>query len=440
MKSLRIAAVASAAALTLSGCGLLSGGVYDTPLPGGADVGSKPLTIEADFEDVLDLVPQSSVKVDNVAVGRVDKIRLNPDGHSARVRLKVNNEVDLPAGTTARLQQTSLLGEKYVALVRPDVPVQGPPLKSGDRLGAADTSQAAQVEQVLGALSLVLNGGGIEQFQTISRELQKVSVGRPDEIKGFLKQMNTFVGSLDDRKEAITSALDGLNKLSNTLENDKDRIARVLDGVSPGMKVMVEQRKQFVKMLDALDKLSDVTIETLNRSQEDIVKDFELLEPILKQLAKAGTDLPNSLEILFTYPFPDAVLDVIKGDYMNVFVTTNFSTPSNCEAKACEWLQPTGIVTSASGLKFKAVDDALPSLLPPTDTPVPGASEPTISVPTPEPSKDAGEPTPTAGTPTADTPSPDAPDADTPADEEPGKEPGDEPADDASRENVDGDN
>ena len=58
----------------------LSNGVYDTPLPGGADLGSHPMKITADFDDVLDLVPQSSVKVDNVAVGRVATISLNPDG------------------------------------------------------------------------------------------------------------------------------------------------------------------------------------------------------------------------------------------------------------------------------------------------------------------------------------------------------------------------
>src|SRR3954452_25202247 len=104
MKRLSLAAAGAAAVLMLSGCGMLSGGVYETPLPGGADVGSNPMTIGADFEDVLDLVPQSSVKVDNVAVGRVSGIKLNSDGKSAHVELTVNGEVDLPAGTTARLQ------------------------------------------------------------------------------------------------------------------------------------------------------------------------------------------------------------------------------------------------------------------------------------------------------------------------------------------------
>lgn len=432
MRSVKIAAMAGVAALTLGGCGMLSGGVYDTPLPGGADLGSSPMTIDADFVDVLDLVPQSSVKVDNVAVGRVEKIKLNADGHSARVKLKVNSDVDLPAGTTARLQQTSLLGEKYVALVRPATPVTGTPIKSGVTLGLAETSQAAQVEQVLGALSLVLNGGGIGQFQEISRELQKISDGRPDQIKGFLKEMNTFVSGLDDRKGAITAALDGLNELSKTLDNDKAKIAKVLDGLSPGMKVMVEQRKQFVSMLTALDKLSNVTVDTLDKAQEDIIADFQSLEPILQQLAKSGSDLPNSLQILLTYPFPDSVLGTIKGDYLNVFIDTNFRTvPANCDAIGCAWPQ-VGASASSAGLKYKgkSAEDAPPTLLPPTSSPVPGATEPTITVPTPSPSASASptEPAPSETTDPTPSPDPTTPSA------------SNSPTPDASRENKDGDN
>lgn len=427
MKPVRVVAAAAAAMLVLSGCGVLSKGVYDTPLPGGADLGSQPLKISADFEDVLDLVPQSSVKVDNVSIGRVDKIRLNPGGTSARVDLLVNSDVSLPAGTSARVQQTSLLGEKYIALVRPDTPVAGPALTSGTRLGVAETSQAAQVEQVLGALSMVLNGGGIGQFQEISRELQQVSMGRPEEIKGFLDQMSTFVGQLDQNKESITAAIDGLAKLSKTLDGDKAKIVSALDGLSPGMKVFADQRKQFVKMLSALDRLSDVTVETLDASQKDIIADFKALEPILTELAKAGEDLPKSLEILLTYPFPDSVLGAIKGDYLNVFITTNFRTvPDGCAAIGCVWPQPSGASTGSGAARPAATAEATdpaPTLLPPTSSPAPGYPTPTIAVPTPSPS----------GTPSASpSASPGAsPSASPSTDPSPSPSPGDTPAPDA---------
>lgn len=376
-----LVAVLATAALTLSGCGLgaVSGGVYEAPLPGGADVGEDPITLSAEFSDVLDLVPQSSVKIDNVAVGRVSKIRLTEDGRSARVSLVVNDDVELPAGTTARLQQTSLLGEKYVALIRPANPVAGSPLGDGAVLGRGDTEAAAQVEEVLGALSMVLNSGGIAQFQEISRELQKISDGRPEEIKAFLSEMDRFVSVLDSRSASITSAIESLNELAVTLEKDKTKISNALEGLSPGMQVLVDQRPQLVAMLEALDKLSKVTISTLDEAQDDIVADLKLLDPILDQLAKAGSDLPYALEILFTYPFPDEVLNALRGDYMNLFMITNFRTPAGCQSKGCEWLQPAvgggsgGSVSSQSG-----PSGAPPGLLPSTTSPVPGSSSPSI--------------------------------------------------------------
>ncbi|MFE6646616.1 MCE family protein [Nocardioides sp. NPDC057772] len=376
-----LVAVLAAAALTLSGCGLgaVSGGVYEAPLPGGADVGEDPITLSAEFSDVLDLVPQSSVKVDNVAVGRVAKIRLAEDGRSARVSLVVRDDVELPAGTTARLQQTSLLGEKYVALIRPATPVAGAPLGDGAVLGRGDTEAAAQVEEVLGALSMVLNSGGIAQFQEISREMQKISDGRPEEIRAFLKEMDRFVSVLDARSESITSAIESLNRLAVTLEKDKTKIANALEGLSPGMQVLVEQRPQLVAMLEALDKLSKVTIRTLDEAQDDIVADLKLLDPILDQLAKAGSDLPYALEILFTYPFPDEVLNAIRGDYLNLFMVTNFRTPAGCQSKGCEWLQPA--VEGGSGgsvISRPGASGAPPGLLPSTTSPVPGSSSPAI--------------------------------------------------------------
>ncbi|WP_328528651.1 MCE family protein [Nocardioides sp. NBC_00368] len=375
-----LVAVLATAALTLSGCGLgaVSGGVYEAPLPGGADVGEDPITLSAEFSDVLDLVPQSSVKIDNVAVGRVAKIRLAEDGRSARVSLVVRDDVELPAGTTARLQQTSLLGEKYVALIRPATPVAGSPLGDGAVLGRGDTEAAAQVEEVLGALSMVLNSGGIAQFQEISREMQKISDGRPEEIRAFLKEMDRFVSALDSRSESITSAIDSLNELAVTLEKDKTKIANALEGLSPGMQVLVDQRPQLVAMLEALDQLSKVTIRTLDEAQDDIVADLKLLDPILDQLAKAGSDLPYALEILFTYPFPDEVLNAIRGDYLNLFLVTNFRTPDGCRSKGCDWLQVSVEGGSGGPVSSQSGSSGAPGLLPSTTSPVPGSSSPAI--------------------------------------------------------------
>jgi phospholipid/cholesterol/gamma-HCH transport system substrate-binding protein len=101
----------------LAGCG--SGGfsgMYQLPLPGGADLGEHPYRVVAHFGDVLDLVPQAGVKVNDVAVGRVEKIELARDNKTAVVTMLVNGGVRLPANAGAELRQSSLLGEKFVEL------------------------------------------------------------------------------------------------------------------------------------------------------------------------------------------------------------------------------------------------------------------------------------------------------------------------------------
>lgn len=389
---------ALATVLALSGCSLLTKGVYNTALPGGASVGSHPLKLSADFSNALDLVPQSSVKVDDVAVGRVTSITLSKDEKSAHVSFLVNSSVHLPVGTTARIETTSLLGEKYVALQRPTSPTSGQMLVSGDNLGQALTSQAAEVEQVLGALSMVLNGGDIGQFQQISRELQKISTGRTDQIRSALRQIDGFVSVLNSRRGAITSALDGLDGLSKTLDGQRDQIATALDGLSPGLKVLSDQRPQLVAMLSALNRLSTVTVRTLNRSQQDIVTDLKTLNPILTQLARSGANLPNALQILLTYPFPDSVLGAIKGDYLNVFVLTNFRTlPAGCAAIGCSWPQVSPrVIYGGSGTRGPAA----PLLLPPTSSAKPGSPSPTLLLPTATASETAV--TPSLGSPSGE--------------------------------------
>src|SRR3954468_761366 len=125
-RMLRMGTLAAASALVLSGCGFSP---YDLPLPGGADLGSHPYTVKVHFRDVLDLVPQSGVRVNDIAVGKVTDIKL--DGWTAVVTLKINKNAKLPDNAEATIRQTSLLGEKFVSLAPPATGATGR-LSNGD--------------------------------------------------------------------------------------------------------------------------------------------------------------------------------------------------------------------------------------------------------------------------------------------------------------------
>jgi phospholipid/cholesterol/gamma-HCH transport system substrate-binding protein len=312
----------------LAGVGLVAGcqgfqGAYSLPLPGGADLGSHPYTVHAEFADVLDLVPQSTVKVNDVAVGKVDSISLNKSNWTADVTLSVNGDVKLPANADADLRQSSLLGEKYISLVAPENGSGS--LVDGATIPLARTNRNTEVEEVFGALSMLLNGGGVQQIQTIAKELNSATTGNEPAIRDLLSNVDTLMSGLNAHSAQITQALDGVNRLSATLSSQTDQIAGVLTNLGPGLDVLNSQRDQLVAMLQSLSQLSGIAVDTINKSQADLIGDLKALTPTLQQLSNAGANLPNALQILLTFPFTDYATNGIRGDYANLFATINLN-------------------------------------------------------------------------------------------------------------------
>ena len=351
----RIAAVA-AAVLLLAGCGTGGfRGLYDAPLPGGADLGAQPYRVTVEFGDVLDLVPQASVKRNDVAIGRVERIALAPDSSVALIDLVVNGDVALPANARAELRQSSLLGEKFVELADPAGEPPHGVLRDGAVIPVASTGRNPEVEEVLGALSLLLNGGGIAHLQEIVGEVNEALDGNEPQLRSLLSRLDGLVGQLDEQKATIVRAIDGLARLSDALAGQTSNIATAIDELGPGIDAIEAQRTQLVAMLQALDQLSAVAVDTVARSRDDLAADLRALAPILQKLAEAGSDLPRSLQFVLTYPFPDYALESLKGDFFNTDVRIELdlsATLGNLSRSS----QPLVAVPDAVG--------ALPGLLP----------------------------------------------------------------------------
>ena len=317
-----LATVAVVVAAGLAGCS--SGGfngIYSIPLPGGASLGSHPYQVTAQFANVGDLVPQSAVMVNNVAVGRVTRIFLPPRSWTANVTMLVNSSVHLPANSIAELQQASLLGEQFIALsAPPGVPPVGR-ITNGAVIPVSRTTANATVEEVLGALSLLLNGGGISQLHTITTQLDAALSGNAPQIRSLLVQMHTLLANLNVHRHDIETALDGLNSLSATLAARDRQIGNVLTDLTPGLRVLADQRVALVDMLNSLHRLTGVAVSTINASQANLVSDLRSLAPTLRELANAGQSLPLALQVLLTYPFTNQVLNDVKGDYLNAYLS-----------------------------------------------------------------------------------------------------------------------
>jgi phospholipid/cholesterol/gamma-HCH transport system substrate-binding protein len=279
---LRRTAVALVAGTVLAGCGFSA---YDLPLPGGAGPGDDSYQVTVRFADVLDLVPRSAVKVDDVTVGEVEEIWL--DGFTANVRLRLDRSVRLPDNATAQIRQTSLLGEKFVSVAAPGGGQRSyGRLANGDVIPLARTGRSVEVEEVLSALSLLLNGGGVAQLKTINVELTKAMDGRETDINQLLRRLDTFVGELDAHKREITRAIDSLDRLSASLAKQRKTIGTTVDELPAALTILADQRKDLTRMLVELSKLGDVGTRVIEGTRADLLANLEALAPILTELAK----------------------------------------------------------------------------------------------------------------------------------------------------------
>jgi phospholipid/cholesterol/gamma-HCH transport system substrate-binding protein len=332
----RIAALLLVATVALSGCGF--SGLYGTHLPGGADVGDHPYSVTIYFTNVLDLVPQSAVKVNDVPVGRVEAVALSgakdnsgdksTNGWTAKVKITVNDSVVLPANARAMIKQTTLLGEKYVDLEQPLGTPASTSLKGGDTIPLARTGSAPEAEEVLGALSLLLNGGGLQQIKVITTELNKALQGNEAAVRDLVTQLNGFVGALDDQKQQILDSLDSVNRLAITLNDNKQKIVAALDTFPQALQILKDDRSKLTSMLTSLSNLGVVATRVITETQKNFVSALKSLSPAVEQLTASGSNLTKALKIAGTFPFPlGNTLTAVRGDYANLhlFLDLNLS-------------------------------------------------------------------------------------------------------------------
>ncbi len=352
------------AAVLLGGCKF--DGAYDLPLPGAKVDPEDAYTVRADFDDALNVVPRTAVMVDDVVVGQVTAVERV--GWHARVTFLVRKDVKLPANVEVDVRKTSLLGEKYIAMVQPAPGrASSKHLGDGDFIPLSRTGRNPEVEEVLGALSMLLSGGGIAQLKTISVEMNKMLNGRQDQARHLLGNLERMIGALDGQKNDIIAAMDSIDRLSATLVKEKDTIGAAIDSMGPALKVLNRQHAALMKMLRQLDDLGKVGTRVIRASGDNVVASLRHLRPTLTKLADAGDALPKGLSLMASFPFPKEAGNIARGDYANALFHVDFDLNTILKSPGDALPDPINVCVNALpaqvGDLCKGLDDATKQLV-----------------------------------------------------------------------------
>ena len=338
-RSLRAALMIAVVTAIATACGF--DGADSLPVPGAQGTGNGSYEISAVIPTAAGLTNNSPVMLNDVTVGSVGNIDVDANWHAA-VPIRLNPGVQVPRGSYVKVGMTSVLGSTHLAIVPPEKATTGY-LHAGDQIPlpacpeqknieqpsgqrVADINSAQQVpqcaypttEQVLSALSVVLNGGGLSQLGDITHELSQVLGGNAASIRALVPRLNTLISDLSSQSGDIIDAMDGLDRLSTTINQQKPTVEKALADGPAILAMLNDERDKFTGALSALSGLSKTVNDVLRANTDDIKTIVANLNPTLGALAAAGPALPGATRILFTFPFlEETIPQIVKGDYVN---------------------------------------------------------------------------------------------------------------------------
>ncbi|MCG3193852.1 MAG: hypothetical protein DIJKHBIC_03106 [Thermoanaerobaculia bacterium] len=217
--------------------------------------GKKLQSIEIRFENVAGLDDKSAVRIAGVRVGKVDGIRLLPDG-TALARIVLDTEVELRDGASGQIRNMGMLGDKYIELY-PGLP-SGTKLPDGARLdgtfpkGFDDITKLAieigkDVKEITGALKNSVGGDqGTEKLNRIV-----------DNIGALAEALRKLVES---NRENADVTMANLRQFSGEIRETLARLDRILDENRSGVKSSVSNIDDITgKLKKTTDNLNSIT-------------------------------------------------------------------------------------------------------------------------------------------------------------------------------------
>jgi phospholipid/cholesterol/gamma-HCH transport system substrate-binding protein len=276
-------------------------------------------TVVAEFAEVGDLVSRANVQQSDAVVGSVRRIELVERGDRwlAQVEMRLQDDVSVPEGSRAVVRSTSLLGEKYVDLVRPDKP-GGRELSEGGVIPATATDKAPELEDLFSRLGAILQGGALEDLARLSTAGAMILEGQEENVGRVIDGTAKLVASLRREREALAAGLDDLSSASRTLAENSDTLDNALDVSADALAIVAAQRDDLEELVIQLDRLAAPLAKLTREHQDDIDAQVRAVRNVVPKLYEVRKTLEDAVVKLpsFTKLFAEAA----PGDYVQLNV------------------------------------------------------------------------------------------------------------------------
>lgn len=239
----------------------------------------------------LQLAKFGDVRINGVLVGRVQEI--DQDGEQAEITLALEPEQAerIPANVGVHIIPTTLFGQKFVALVRPDAPSDRP-LRDGDVIPAERVVTNVELSRILADLFPLLRSVRPADLNAALGALATALEGRGSQIGRTMEQLDDYIGAIDEHLPTLREDLVALAEVADAYDLAAPDLLAVLDNVTVTSKTITEKAADLDVFFSDLTGLATTATRLLSENEQSLIRMGEVTAPVIRLLAAYSPEFP----------------------------------------------------------------------------------------------------------------------------------------------------
>ncbi|KRE26611.1 mammalian cell entry protein [Mycobacterium sp. Soil538] len=247
----------------------------------------------ATFTDASRLKAGQDVRISGVPVGSVKDVTLNDD-NTVDVAFNLSERYQLYTSTRAVVRYENLVGDRYLEIVSgPGDLVKVPP---GGTL--TNTQPALDLDALLGGLRPVFKGLDGQKINEVSNAIIELLQGQGGALSQMLSSTSAFTQNLSARDQLIGDVINDLNTVLGTVDEKGAQFDATVDRLQKLLTGLAEGRDPIAGAIGPLATATTDLTETLQNSRRPLQGVLENVRPLAQRLDERKGDVNKVIEPL----------------------------------------------------------------------------------------------------------------------------------------------
>jgi len=267
--------------------------VYLVTLIGNIQLFAHERSYKAELTDVTGLLPNDSVKIAGVAVGRVKSIKAHRG--KAVVTFSVKKDVPMRSSTQVGIRWRNILGQKYF-YVYPGS--SGHLLTKKDVIPSNQSLPAADIGEFLNSVGPILKAIDPAQVNTFVEALTQALQGNEDKVRSLIGNTAAVadtLGSLDTKTGRI---IDNFDQVLGAVAQRDSALSHTVDNLSTVSKTLADNNAALQGLVSNFAAVQGQLRQLLAEHRGDVDAAVNNLQTIAGVLGQHRADLEKSLATL----------------------------------------------------------------------------------------------------------------------------------------------